>query len=903
VGVRPRLAAENNDQETHCDCGVKNMNKLFARQLAKARKPSGEVDLDVLGALVSDAYDESDRERQRTERSTAVMVEELERAQSRLLGALDLVLEGLVVLDADDRYVLWNRRYAEIYAESNGQITVGTRFKDILRLGLARGQYPDAVGREAEWLAERLARHAAPQSTFEQRLPNGRWVRVEERRTPDGGSIGARIDITDLKNREESFRLLFDSNPVPMWLIDMATFMFIAVNDAAVAHYGYSRERFLSMTVLDIKPPEERGEMVERLTGPAPDSTQERTWRHVKADGNAIDVSIYRRRLRYDGRDAALVGAVDLTARKRAEDKLRRTKKFLNTIVENVPVALVVKTAEDGRFILANREAEKLFDVPRGEMVGKTAYDLFERQQAEQSRARDREVLSSRQPLVMEDLPIQTRHRGTRLLRTSRVAIADDAGQPQYVIVMSEDTTERKRAQDKIVHLAHHDPLTDLPNRASFNNFFAATLTNAAAADQRFAVICIDLDRFKEINDVFGHAVGDALLCQVTDRLKAAANGAFLARPGGDEFVVVATAEPQPEAAAALAERLRAVMADGFEIDGHRLHMGLSIGVAVFPADGADATTLLGNADAALYRAKAEGRGAIRFFQADMDRRLREKRALQHDLQSAIAKNEVTLHYQPVARNNGEVIGLEALARWNHPRLGPIPPGTFVPIAEDSGLIMPMGEWILRQACREAAGWSNPLRVAVNLSPVQFRHGDLPGLVHEMLLETGLAANRLELEITEGVLIGDFARAVSILRRLKALGVRIAMDDFGTGYSSMSYLQSFPFDKIKIDRAFVMNVHRNAQSAAIARAIIGLCHGLELPVAAEGVEIEEQRAFLVRESCDELQGFLIGRPQPIESYAHLVGHDGGMLEHPSSHPLEGPLERLLDRPARAAEAR
>jgi len=854
------------------------MNKLFARQLAKARGPTGEVDLDVLADLVSSAYDESDRDRRRSDRSIALMIEELERAQARLLDAFDLVPEGLAVFDAEDRYVLWNRPYAEIYPESQKRIAVGMRFEDTLRAGLAHGQYPDAVGREEEWLAERLAQHAQPQSSFEQRLPNGRWVRIEERRTPGRGSVGVRIDITDLKNREESFRLLFDSNPVPMWLIDLATMKFIAVNDAAVAHYGYSRAQFLAMTVMDIKPVEERDEMVGRLKGPWQTSSQDRTWRHIRADGSVIDVCVYRRQLRYEGCDAALVGAIDVTERKRAEDNLRRTEKFLNTIVENVPASLLVKAVHDGRYVLANREAEEFFEVPRGGMIGKSVYDFFSKEQGDLTSARDQATIKSGQSMIVDDVPVHTPRRGTRLVRSKRVAIADDNGDPQYIIVISEDTTERKLAEDKIVHLAHHDPLTDLPNRASFNNFFAATLTNATAADRRFAVVCIDLDRFKEVNDVFGHGVGDALLCQVTDRLRAVTGGAFLARPGGDEFVVVVTAEPQPDSAAALAERLLAAMADGFDIDGHHLRMGLSIGVAVFPADGADATTLLGNADAALYRAKADGRGTIRFFQADMDKRLREKRALQHDLQSAIARNEVTLHYQPLARSNGEVIGLEALARWNHPRRGAIPPGTFVPIAEESGLIMPMGEWILRQACLEAATWSNPLRIAVNLSPVQFRHGDLPGFLHAVLLETGLAANRLELEITEGVLIGDFARAVSILRRLKALGVRIAMDDFGTGYSSMSYLQSFPFDKIKIDRAFVMNVHRNAQSAAIARAIIGLCHGLDLPVAAEGVETEEQRAFLIRENCDELQGYLIGRPQPIEDYAQLVGRDGPGLE-------------------------
>jgi predicted signal transduction protein with EAL and GGDEF domain len=304
---------------------------------------------------------------------------------------------------------------------------------------------------------------------------------------------------------------------------------------------------------------------------------------------------------------------------------------------------------------------------------------------------------------------------------------------------------------------------------------------------------------------------------------------------------------------------------------GQSLHVGLSIGIAVYPSDGQDVTTLLANANAALYRAKTAGRGTIRFFEAHMDEHLRERRALQHELHAAIEQDELTLYYQPQARISGETIGFEALVRWVHPIRGTVSPGTFIPLAEESGLIMEMGEWILREACREAASWPKPLQVAVNLSPVQFRHGDLPSLVHAILLETGLAPHRLELEITEGVLINDFARAVSILRRLKLLGVSIAMDDFGTGYSSLSYLQSFPFDKIKIDRTFIANLTENHYSATIVRAVIGLGRGLNLPVMAEGVETAEQLAFLARESCDEVQGYHIGRPAPIEGYADLVG--------------------------------
>jgi EAL domain-containing protein (putative c-di-GMP-specific phosphodiesterase class I) len=328
------------------------------------------------------------------------------------------------------------------------------------------------------------------------------------------------------------------------------------------------------------------------------------------------------------------------------------------------------------------------------------------------------------------------------------------------------------------------------------------------------------------------------------------------------------------------------------DIEGYRRRAELSIGVAIFPTDGADSATLLANAGAALERAKEEGRGAIHFFAAAMDLELRERRALQHDLQSAIARDELTLHYQPQARVEGEIVGFEALARWQHPTRGSVPPGTFIPLAEESGLIVPISEWILRTACREAAAWPRPLQIAVNLSPVQFRHGDLAGLVHTVLLETGLSPDRLELEVTEGVLIDDFSRAVSILRRLKSLGVRIAMDDFGTAYSSLSYLQSFPFDKIKIDQAFISNVERNRQSAAIARAVIALARVLGLPVLAEGVETKEQLAFLAREGCDEVQGYLIGRPRPIAEYAALVGRRPRARKKPPASADEARLTRV-----------
>lgn len=437
------------------------------------------------------------------------------------------------------------------------------------------------------------------------------------------------------------------------------------------------------------------------------------------------------------------------------------------------------------------------------------------------------------------------------------------------------DISERRKSEARIQFLAHYDDLTQLPNRSSFNDFLQRELARARRQDQKLAVLCLDLDRFKEINDIFGHHMGDNLLKGVAARLlKTTRETDIVARLSGDEFVILQVGIDQPMGAQALAERLGDEFKHVFDFDGQEILTSCTIGISLYPSDGTDSGTLLRNADTALYRAKAEGRGSYRFFEPSMDKQLRERRILDLELRQSLIRNQIYLHYQPqVNLNAAQLVGFECLARWRHHELGEIPPSLFIPLAEESGFIIQLGLWVLQQACAEAAQWQRPLNIAVNLSPVQFQQGDIVKAIREILKDTGLAPQRLELEITEGVLLRDKERATAILQELKAMGIRIAMDDFGTGYSSLSYLQSFPFDKIKIDSSFVSGLADNEDARAIVQAIVGLGKGLKMPVVAEGVETEAQLAILRGESCDEIQGYLVSKPCAISDFEDVLRSD------------------------------
>ena len=448
--------------------------------------------------------------------------------------------------------------------------------------------------------------------------------------------VGSITDISELKQREASSRLLFDSNPLPMWVFELDSLRFLAVNQAAVEHYGYSREQFLAMTLLDIRPADDAEIMRDMIASNDRNAATDRIWRHIKADGSEIDVASYASSCNMKAMPAWMVALIDVTERQRAANaELRRTRQFLDTVIENVPAMLFVKEASEHRYILMNRAGEELLGISSEELIGKSDYDFMAKEEADFFFVRDQEVLRADRLQIVEEEKIQTRHNGVRDVVTKRLAVDSEDGKSKYLLGVAEDITDRKRAVERIAHLANHDALTDLPNRPAFNERLNFTLEHAAATSEQFAVLCLDLDHFKDVNDVFGHAAGDALLGEMGKRLAAAAGGAFLARVGGDEFTLIVDG-PQPEHAIALADRLMETVVDDFQFEGHRFRIGLSVGMAFFPSDGADATTLLGNADAALYRAKADGRGVFRMFEADMDKRLRERRALQKDLQLAV---------------------------------------------------------------------------------------------------------------------------------------------------------------------------------------------------------------------------------------------------------------------------
>jgi diguanylate cyclase (GGDEF)-like protein/PAS domain S-box-containing protein len=682
----------------------------------------------------------------------AAAIAQARTSHERLRQAIDILPQGIVFLDADGRYILWNKKYSEIYSRSSDLFEPGARLQDTIRIGVERGDYPEAIGREEAWIAERLTRLYQPGERHEQVLADGRCILIEERLTEDGGVIGLRVDITELKQREASFRLLFDSNPVPMIVCALDDERILGVNDAAIAHYGYSRAEFEKLTIGNVQafesqPPWAGDHSSDELTA--------RTWKHVRADGALIDLAIYSRQLVYGDRPAVLLALMDIT--------------------------------------------------------------------------------------------------------------------------------ERKRAEARLAFMAQHDGLTGLPNRNLLRQEMDEMLQHARRSSDKMAVLMLGLDNFKAVNDTLGHGVGDKLLRSVAKRLRSTLREQdTLARLNSDEFAIIQSGLGRPEDAVLLARRLLEAIGEPYLLDGHSVVIGASIGIAMAPGDGEESEKLLKHADMALSRAKNDSRGTFSFFESGMDARAQGRRKIEIDLRDAIQGEVLRPYYQPlIDLSSGRITGFEALVRWPHPERGMVSPAEFIPVAEETGLINGLGGLMLRRACMDAAVWPDDVRVAVNLSPLQFRAGNLLSVVMEALKQSGLPAKRLELEITETLLLEKSSQVLATLHALRALGVRISMDDFGTGYSSLSYLRSFPFDKIKIDQSFVRGLGTNNDAQAIVRAIISLGVGLGVTITAEGVETEAELACLRSEGCHEGQGFLFSHARPnAEIVAMLkvqLGMDGGPL--------------------------
>ena len=810
---------------------------------------------------------------------------ELEKAHQRLSAVIEAMPAGLVIFDAQDRLVAWNRIQNEMFPNTAHMRVPGVKWEDIIRAGLASGQYADAIGREEEWLQQRIALHAKKHAVGEELLSTGRWLRHEQFRTDDGNFISVRTDVTELKQREEELKnqnARFDTA-----LQHMSQGLSMHDKDHRLVVYN---DQYVAMCGVPpglIKPGQTISSILEArkvagtFTGDVESYIADLT-SQLSQGQNVSKTTILENGRTITVVNRPMVGGGwvathdDITEKTRAEQELDETKKFLDSIISNIPVAIVVKDAKTRRFVLTNRTYETLVGMSQAELMGKTAFDIYRPEDAELMDQSDKDSVENSADLLSNDYEVKTSQRGSRIFSTKRIVTNDIKGNAKYLIVVIDDITERKQSEQQITFMAHHDALTGLANRAAV----AQKIEEAAARQRRhrdpFSVLLLDLDRFKAVNDTLGHPAGDSLLREVATRLKALLRDTdVLARLGGDEFVIIQFGDiDQRQAASALADRILNNIARTFIIDDHEVDIGASIGIALAPEHGMSPDELLKMADMALYCVKSAGRNGYRFFDSMMSEVANTRHEIESDLRRAIQQGELELHYQPIIdTKTGRMRGAEALIRWQHPTKGLILPDRFIPLAEETGLIIQIGEWSLLSACAEAATWPGDIKVAINLSPIQFRKSNLPDVVMFALAQSGLPPERLELEITETALIESAAVCLPALRQFKNLGIAVALDDFGTGYSSLSLLTLFPFDKIKIDRTFTQNLTKRTDCAAIISATLTLAQSLEIATTAEGVETADQYRHLRLAGVGSLQGYLFKTPGPASELDFEARYD------------------------------
>jgi diguanylate cyclase (GGDEF)-like protein/PAS domain S-box-containing protein len=780
--------------------------------------------------------------------------------------ALDGMAEGLCVLDGELRVVLFNRKLTEMLDLPKGSVQIGASLKAILAQVSERASDGAVHGGEM-W--RDLAHMLAQRETFhvDRRNANGALAKLDFQPVTGGGWVAtctlAKEQPTEREAPLDAWRRIFVNSSRGVCMFD-ADKRLVLYNDRYLDLFGFNSDQVRpGMSYRDIL-------AVASEIGIHPDVTVERlaamqcsaftreptTQQLGLSDGRTIAVAV-----RPAGRDGWIAECEDVTANVRHEQALHERNQLLDATLEHMAHGLCAYD-ENLRLIVVNRRYLDMYGLTEADARPGTAMlDLMTQSVARGVHrpgiAAEQMYHDFKQRLIDNKEPVLHRVLADgRIIAVRHQPMANGGWVGTY-----EDITERHQAEEHIAHMARHDALTELPNRLLFHEKMADGLVRVESTGESMALMCLDLDNFKGINDSLGHPIGDKLLQKIAQRLcSKLASVDTIARLGGDEFAILHPTKNLQDTED-LARAIVGAVSEPVVIDGQEIATGISIGIAVAPANGKTSDHLMKCADLALYQAKYQGRSTYRFFEPAMDVRLQVRRALETDLRRALTAGEFQLAYQPqINLSTNELIGFEALLRWTHPERGSVSPAEFIPIAEETGLIIPIGQWVLRQACTEAAKWPAGMKVAVNLSPVQFRGRGLLSTVTQTLAAASLPADRLELEITEAVLLEQNESNIGTLHQLRALGTRIAMDDFGTGYSSLSYLRKFPFDKIKIDRSFVFDSIAGQQGEAIIRTIAELGSTLGITTTAEGIETADQLQLVRRAGCTEGQGYLIGRP-------------------------------------------
>ncbi|WP_103668652.1 EAL domain-containing protein [Pseudanabaena sp. BC1403] len=706
-------------------------------------------------------------------------------------------------------------------------------------------------------------------------------------------------DITDwertAKNQqdfENRTRYLFENNPNPMWIYDMETLGFLAVNQAAINHYGYSEDEFLSMTLQDIRPSEDIPKLLEVISKVSTGFSVPEVWRHCKKDGTQIFVDVSAHTLDYQNRKCELILVNDVTQKIQSEEALKRAEAKYRGIFEHA-IEGIFQSTVDGKFLIANPMLAEIYGYGSPEDLITNLTDIEHQLYVDPQRRLELiKLLEEQEEVKLFESEVYRQDKSIIWTSENVHAVRDKAGNILYFEGTVEDITESKRAKAEIEHLAFHDSLTNLPNRVLFRDRLSTALVNAHDQLQIYldhhsiseiniippilAVMFLDLDRFKLVNDTMGHAAGDRLLIEVAKRLsECMIDKTFLARMGGDEFMILVPELQSVESIQQFAQMILQSFENPFFVEEMSLYIGTSIGISLYPNDGIDEEALMKNADTAMFRAKERGRNHYQLYNHAIGAKVKEYVAIEYGIRQALERSEFQVFYQPqINLVTGEVDCMEALARWLHPELGWVPPNQFIPAAEEHGLIVRLGEWVLRTACEQNREWQKqglpPIRMAVNFSAKQFQVIDLCDRIMKILAETDLEPQYLEIEITESLVMQDQHITITMLKELKSLGMSVSIDDFGTGYSSLSYLRLLPVSKVKIDASFIRETPQNKDDAAITSAIIAMAHSLNLRVIAEGVERKEQLEFLRSLDCEAVQGYLFSRPVPAHEATLLL---------------------------------